>query len=73
MEDQPGGHGGKRDVHTISSDEPPRPHGKVVMDAELSSTVEMVAPGAPEGPEVEGNLALVRIETDPWPPRCPFS
>jgi hypothetical protein len=36
------------------------------MDAEVSSTVEMAVPGAPEGPEVEGNLALARIETDPW-------
>jgi hypothetical protein len=66
MEDQSGGHGEEREVHTISSDKPPRPHGKRVMDAEVSSTVEMVVPGAPEGPEVEGNLALARIETDPW-------
>jgi hypothetical protein len=36
------------------------------MDAEVSSTAEIAAPGAPEGPEVEGNLALVHIETDPW-------
>jgi hypothetical protein len=63
-EDQLGGHGGEREVHTISSGEPPRPHGKV--DAEVSSTVEMAIPGAPEGLEVVGNLALVRIETDPW-------
>jgi hypothetical protein len=26
----------------------------------------MATPGAQEGPEVEGNSALVRIETDPW-------
>jgi hypothetical protein len=65
-EDQPGGHGGEREVHTISSDEPPIPHGKGVMDAEVSSKAEMAAPGAPEGPEVEGNWALAHIETDPW-------
>jgi hypothetical protein len=35
------------------------------MDAEVSSTVEMAAPGAPKGPEIEGNLALARIGTDP--------
>jgi hypothetical protein len=36
------------------------------MDAELSSTAEMAASGASEGLKVEGNLALVRIKTDPW-------
>jgi hypothetical protein len=36
------------------------------MDAELSNTAEMAALGAPEGPEVERNMALVRVETDPW-------
>jgi hypothetical protein len=36
------------------------------MDAEVSSTAEMAALGAPEGLEVEGNLALARVETDPW-------
>jgi hypothetical protein len=36
------------------------------MDTELSSTAEMAALGAPEGPEVEGNLALIRIEIGPW-------
>jgi hypothetical protein len=36
------------------------------MDAKVSSTAEMTALGAPEEPEVEGNLALARIETDPW-------
>jgi hypothetical protein len=65
-EDQPGGRGGEREVHTISSGKPPRPHGKGVVDAEVSSTVEMVVPGAPKGPKVKETLALVRIETDPW-------
>jgi hypothetical protein len=36
------------------------------MDTELSSMAEMPALGAPEGPEVEGHLALVCVETDPW-------
>jgi hypothetical protein len=66
LEDQPGGHGGEREVHTISLDEVPKQHGKGVMDAEVSSTMEMAAPGAPEGPEVAGNLALAHIETNPW-------
>jgi hypothetical protein len=35
------------------------------MDAETSSTAEMAPLGAPEGPEVEGNLALVRFEAGP--------
>jgi hypothetical protein len=35
------------------------------MDAEMSSTAEMASPGAPEGQEVEGNLALVRFEAGP--------
>jgi hypothetical protein len=35
------------------------------MDAEVSSTAEMAALGALEEPEVEGNLALARNETDP--------
>jgi hypothetical protein len=65
-EDQPRGHGREREVNTISSGEPPRPHGKGVVDAEVSSMTEMVVLGAPEGPEVEGNLALVRIETNLW-------
>jgi hypothetical protein len=38
-----------REVHTISLDEPPRPHGKEVMDAEVSGTTEMAALGAPKG------------------------
>jgi hypothetical protein len=57
---------GKTVVHTISSGEAPRPHGKGVVDAEVSSTAEMVVPGAPEGPKVEGTLTLIRIETNPW-------
>jgi hypothetical protein len=32
----------------------------------------MDPPGVPEGPEVEGNLALVRIETDPWAALVPI-
>jgi hypothetical protein len=40
-DNQSGGHGKEREVHTISSDEPPRPHGKAVMDAKVSSTMEM--------------------------------
>jgi hypothetical protein len=48
--DQPGGHGGEREIHTISSDKPPRPHGKGVLDAEVSSTAEMAVPRALEGP-----------------------
>jgi hypothetical protein len=43
------------------------------MDAKVSSTAEMAAPGAPEEPKVEGNLALVRIETDPWAVPVPVS
>jgi hypothetical protein len=35
------------------------------MDAKVSSTVEMAAPGVLEGPKVEGNLALACIGTDP--------
>jgi hypothetical protein len=62
--DHPWGHGGEREVHTISSNEPPRPHGIGVMDAELFSTTKMAALGASEEPKVEGNLALTRI--DPW-------
>jgi hypothetical protein len=46
--------------------EAPRPHGKGVVDAEVSSTAGIAIPGAPEGPEVERTLALVHIETDPW-------
>jgi hypothetical protein len=65
-EDQQWGHGEEREVHTISSGEPPRPHGKGVVDAEWSSTAEMAVPGMLEGPKVERTLALVRIETDPW-------
>jgi hypothetical protein len=65
LENQLGGHGEEREVHTISSDEPPRPHGKAVMDAEMFSTAEMAPLGAPEGQEVEGNLALVRFEAYP--------
>jgi hypothetical protein len=42
-----------------------------VVDAEVLSTTEMAVPGAPEGPEVEGTLALVRIETDPWAVSAP--
>jgi hypothetical protein len=41
LENQPRGHGKEREVHTISSDEPPWPHGKTVMDVEMSSTMEM--------------------------------
>jgi hypothetical protein len=41
---QPGGRGEEREVHTISSDEPPRPHGKAVMAAKMSSTAEMPPP-----------------------------
>jgi hypothetical protein len=62
MEDQLEGHGEAREVHSISSDEPPRPHGKEVMDANVSSTMEMASLGAREEQEVEGNLALVRVE-----------
>jgi hypothetical protein len=51
---QPRGHGEEREVHTISSDEPPRPHGKAVMAAEMSSAVEMAPAGAPGGPGVGG-------------------
>jgi hypothetical protein len=72
-EDQPGSRSGEREVHTISLNEPPKPHGKRVMDAKVSSTAEMAAPGAPEEPEVKGNLALVRIETDPWAVLVPVS
>jgi hypothetical protein len=54
MEDQLEGHGEEREVHTISSDEPPRPHGKEVMDANVSSTMEMASLGAWEEQEVEG-------------------
>jgi hypothetical protein len=64
--DQPGGCGGEKEIHTISSDKLPRPHGKGVLDAEMSSTTEMAVPRALEGLEVKGNLALVRIEIDPW-------
>jgi hypothetical protein len=64
--DQPGGYSGAREIHTISSDEPPRPHGKGVTDAEASSTTETAIPGVLEGPEVKGNLSLVPVETDPW-------
>jgi hypothetical protein len=55
-ENQPGGHGEEREVHTISSDEPPpKPHGKAVMDAEVSSTAEM-APGCTGGAGGRGEL-----------------
>jgi hypothetical protein len=64
-EDQLGGHGEEREVHTISSDKPPKTHGKAVMDAEVSSTMEMAPSGEPEGQAVEGNLALVRFEAGP--------
>jgi hypothetical protein len=37
----PGGLGEEGEIHTISSDKPPKLHGKVVMDAETSSTAEM--------------------------------
>jgi hypothetical protein len=63
--DQPGGHCEEREVHTISSDEPARPHGMGLMDAEVSSTAEMATPSTPEGPEVKRNLTLVCIGTDP--------
>jgi hypothetical protein len=56
MEDQSGGHGGEREVQTISSNKPPRPHGNGVMDAKVSSTVEMAAMGASEEPEVMGEF-----------------
>jgi hypothetical protein len=64
--DQLGGHGEEREIHTISSDEPPRPHGKGVLDTDVSSTAKMVILRASEGPEVEENLALVLVETNPW-------
>jgi hypothetical protein len=48
-EDQAEGHGEEREVHTISLDEPPRPHGKVAIEAEVPSITEMAAPGVPEG------------------------
>jgi hypothetical protein len=64
--DQLGGHCGEREIHTISSNEPPRPHGKGVLDVEVSSTAKMVVPPASEGPEVKGSLALVPVGTDPW-------
>jgi hypothetical protein len=47
-------------------DEPPRPHGKGVLDAEVSSTAEMTVLRTLEGLEAKGNLALIPIETDPW-------
>jgi hypothetical protein len=55
LENQSGGHGEEWKVHTISSDEPPRPHGKAVMDAEVSSTVEM-PPGCTRGAGGRGEL-----------------
>jgi hypothetical protein len=73
MEDQLGGHGEDREVHAIFSDEPPRPHGKGVMDTEVSSIVEMAALSMPEGPEVEGNLALRISRPTHGLSRCLFS
>jgi hypothetical protein len=73
MEDQLGGRGEDKEVHTMFLDEPPRPHGKGVMDAEVSSTVEMAAPSVPEGSEVEGNLALRASGPTHRPSRCLFS
>jgi hypothetical protein len=35
------------------------------MDTKVSSTAEMAAPGASEGPKVERNLTLAHIGTDP--------
>jgi hypothetical protein len=64
--DQPGGHGGEREIHTISSGEPPRPHGKGVLYAEVPSTTEMAVPSVPKGTEVEGSLAIVPVGTNPW-------
>jgi hypothetical protein len=63
--DQPGGHGGEREIHTISSGEPPKPHGKEVLDTEVSSMAEMAIPSVSEGPEVEESLAIVLVGTDP--------
>jgi hypothetical protein len=71
LENQSGGHGEERKVHTISSDEPPRPHGKAVMDAEVSITAEM-PPRCAKGQEVEGNLALVRFGAGPWTVTAPI-
>jgi hypothetical protein len=72
LENQPGGHGEEREVHTISSDEPPRPHGKVVMDAEMSSTTEM-APRVCRGARSRGELdpRSLRGQSVDCPSTCP--
>jgi hypothetical protein len=64
-ENQPGGHDEEREVHTISSDEPPRPHGKAMVDAEVSSTAKMAPWVHRRGRRLRGNLALVRFMAGP--------
>jgi hypothetical protein len=66
MGDQPRGQDGEREVHTISSDEPPKPHEKGVLDAEVSSTMEMAVLSVPKGLEVEGSLDTIPVRTDLW-------
>jgi hypothetical protein len=63
--DQPGDCGREREIHTITSGEPLRPHRKGVLDAEVSSTTEMAVLVAPEGPKVEGSLAIIPVGADP--------
>jgi hypothetical protein len=70
--DQPGGRGGEREIHTISSGEPIRPHGKGVLDAEVSSMAEMAVPLVLEGPEVEGSLAIIPVGSDLWADLMPI-